>query len=703
MHEGGQIVACYEGLALPRDSFCLSEGFRFTPDYSQILDTKFLVAHLPDGDALVLQSNTTSRAGGDIRLGWITFENRIITHLDFKASQESTPVATSTPRPTATPTRAQSSSDRDALVALYHSTGGTNWDANTIWLSDRPIGEWHGVTTDSNGRVTELALQDNNLAGTLPTELARLSSLTELALHRNHRLTGAISPELGNLSNLSLLSLYGNQFTGEIPLELGDLSNLTALYLTANQFTGEIPPELARLSNLMVLALNQNQLTGEIPSELRGLSKLTVLWLSANELTGCIPEGLRDIADNDLAPLNLPDCGAATPVPTPWLDNPPDETHSLAAEVIKGIVEQDSSYGTKVARLSWVIDGVDREEVRVLEILAETFNEDQELACYIVSPDFRPFLSNPGLESISRVAEYECLSDGLNANEMRALISIVGIAKHDHELAGSLLDFSWLSDGITDEESILLYSLSSLIPHRTDILERFLEIQGLADGVIRSERVALEALASLSRRDPELARQALNYEWVVDGVTWNEFLVLSELRETPEWTLSYIRDADSRPPELTTEFVWLTNDLDANEIRAFFGIAITRQLAPLIHDRLQDYSWVADGITRRESEILIDLYYTASNDVEFARQIVGIGLLDDPIRGQRRIRPEIPAASGRDSRWTNSPDQPALVRRWSGRRRIGLRGGSEGCDGPLLASDPVCSIYNYHTASGGGS
>ena len=99
MHEGGEIVACYEGLALPRDSFCLSEGFRFTPDYSEILDTKFLVAHLPEGDALVLQGNTTSRSGGDIKLGWITFENRVITHLEFNASQTSTPVATATPTP----------------------------------------------------------------------------------------------------------------------------------------------------------------------------------------------------------------------------------------------------------------------------------------------------------------------------------------------------------------------------------------------------------------------------------------------------------------------------------------------------------------------------------------------------------------------------------------------------------------------------
>ena len=317
MHEGGQIVACYEGLALPRDSFCLSEGFRFASDYSEILDAKFLVAHLPDRDALVVQGNTTSRAGGDIRLGWITFENRVITHLDFNESQASTPVATATPRPTATPTPAQSASDRAVLIALYHSTGGANWDDNTNWLSDRPIGEWHGVTTDSNGRVIKLNLPENHLTGEIPPELGGLSKLTGLWLLRN-QLTGGIPPELGGLSNLAKLYLFSNQLTGEIPPELGGLSKLTELFLDDNQLTGEIPPELSRLSNLTVgLGLSDNQLTGGIPPELGRLSDLTGLFLANNQLTGCILEGLRDIAENDLADLNLPNCGAATPTPTP--------------------------------------------------------------------------------------------------------------------------------------------------------------------------------------------------------------------------------------------------------------------------------------------------------------------------------------------------------------------------------------------------
>ena len=151
-----------------------------------------------------------------------------------------TPVSTTpTAAPTATLTRAQSASDRAVLVALYHSTDGASWDANTNWLSDRPIGEWHGVATNSNGRVIKLELPGNNLTGTLPAELGGLSNLTELYL-RDNQLTGEIPPELGGLSNLTAAAL------GQPVDCLAPPVHLTRL----NQLTGEIPPELGRLSNL---------------------------------------------------------------------------------------------------------------------------------------------------------------------------------------------------------------------------------------------------------------------------------------------------------------------------------------------------------------------------------------------------------------------------------------------------------------------
>ena len=36
------------------------------------------------------------------------------------------------------------------------------------WLTDAPLGEWHGVTTDAGGRVTVLYLDDNGLSGLDP-------------------------------------------------------------------------------------------------------------------------------------------------------------------------------------------------------------------------------------------------------------------------------------------------------------------------------------------------------------------------------------------------------------------------------------------------------------------------------------------------------------------------------------------------------
>ena len=59
---------------------------------------------------------------------------------------------------TATPTPTGPEIDRAALVALYNATDGANWYFNTNWLSDEPIGEWHGVTTNSDGRVSALNL-----------------------------------------------------------------------------------------------------------------------------------------------------------------------------------------------------------------------------------------------------------------------------------------------------------------------------------------------------------------------------------------------------------------------------------------------------------------------------------------------------------------------------------------------------------------
>jgi hypothetical protein len=121
------------------------------------------------------------------------------------------------------------------LVTVYNALDGPNWEDSGNWLSDTPLGEWSGVTTDDNGRVIWLQIggsgSGQELNGEIPLELIGLGALEILGLSGGFHgvdLRGEIPPELGNLSNLSNLrdlSIEGNGLTGEIPPELGNLSN----------------------------------------------------------------------------------------------------------------------------------------------------------------------------------------------------------------------------------------------------------------------------------------------------------------------------------------------------------------------------------------------------------------------------------------------------------------------------------------------
>ena len=122
--------------------------------------------------------------------------------------------------------------DCHLLLVLEDGLRGTatlNWDSGTA------IGSWDGVTTGGTpNRVTKVELDDEDLTGTVPTELGSLSELTHLDLSDNS-LTGDIPRKLGRLDNLEEVRLSGNSLTGCIPQGLkdvttNDLSSLSLLY-----------------------------------------------------------------------------------------------------------------------------------------------------------------------------------------------------------------------------------------------------------------------------------------------------------------------------------------------------------------------------------------------------------------------------------------------------------------------------------------
>ena len=198
----------------------------------------------------------------------------------------------------------------EALVALYNSTDGENWDFETwglegteIWMRTNTPCKW-GFVSCSEGHITGLFLEEVQLNGSIPLELGNLSQLNWLDLSFN-QLTGFIPSELGNLSMLTYLNLSDNlELSDPIPSELGSLNQLKTLNLSWNSLTGSIPNELGNLSQLKLLDLSVNELSGPIPPELGNLSQLTELDLSCNDCTVKVDDGLSGTIPSELKNLS---------------------------------------------------------------------------------------------------------------------------------------------------------------------------------------------------------------------------------------------------------------------------------------------------------------------------------------------------------------------------------------------------------------
>lgn len=183
--------------------------------------------------------------------------------------------------------------DRIALAALYDGLGGKHWERSEGWLTDAPLGDWHGIVT-AHGRVTQIDLAGNGLVGTLPYEVGDLAALERLDLRWN-AISGNLPNELGALAALKTLLLTGNDLTGDIPWTLGDMSSMRRLDLSYNGLTGHIPGELGNLKSLESLGLHSNRLNGEIPWELSQARGLKRLVLSNNDLAGSLPIEFSDM------------------------------------------------------------------------------------------------------------------------------------------------------------------------------------------------------------------------------------------------------------------------------------------------------------------------------------------------------------------------------------------------------------------------
>jgi Leucine-rich repeat (LRR) protein len=158
-----------------------------------------------------------------------------------------------------------------------------------------------------------LMSEENNLVGTIPTEVGLLSELAIWGMERGG-LSGGIPSEIGRLTNLIFLDLDFNALTGSLPTELYRLTNLTQLDLNNNFLEGTID-DMGVFGQLEFLQLHANLFNGTIPDAMGGLNRLATFTLHETTFSGTMPESVCNlvVANGGILKSLISDCDPSAP------------------------------------------------------------------------------------------------------------------------------------------------------------------------------------------------------------------------------------------------------------------------------------------------------------------------------------------------------------------------------------------------------
>jgi len=140
--------------------------------------------------------------------------------------------------------------------------------------------------------VAGVVLDGHGISGVADLSVfANLTLLVKLSV-ANNNLSGSLPSNVGSLKSLKFLDVSNNQFSGPVPEGIGNLRSLQNLSLAGNNFSGPLPESMDGLMSLQSLDVSRNSLSGPLPVALKGLKSLVALNVSYNAFTKGIPSGL---------------------------------------------------------------------------------------------------------------------------------------------------------------------------------------------------------------------------------------------------------------------------------------------------------------------------------------------------------------------------------------------------------------------------
>lgn len=237
-----------------------------------------------------------------------------------------------------------SNAERSALVNIYNSTDGENW--NRTWDLEKDPRNWFGVAI-KNGVVTELNLTGNALSGIFPTYVSSLTKLTKLDLS-NNKLTGEVATGISSLSSLTKLDISNNRLEGNPTNSISGLFNLEDLGLGGNKFIiSDVNGLLQNFNNIKILNIGDLNLIN-IPAKIATFTSLETLILDNNPIPANAFGNIAGLAK--LMTLSIAGTGLAQ-IPAQVAQSTQLTSLNLANN---SITEQNTSGLSSLTNLEWL-------------------------------------------------------------------------------------------------------------------------------------------------------------------------------------------------------------------------------------------------------------------------------------------------------------------------------------------------------------
>ena len=361
-----------------------------------------------------------------------------------------------------------------------------------------------------------------------------------------------------------------------------------------------------------------------------------------------VPDGLdvneESVLQSLLALAGRNEGSALLIIEMPFLDSV-EETDAKTVDILQILAALHPDLFQVAVSKSWVEDGLDADEVMVLQSLEALAARNEGSALIIIDMAFL---------------------DTVDATDIASVHTLVGLGTGQWDLFRAAVTKSWVQDGLDTDEVMVLQSLGTLAD--TDRESAILIIgMPFLDAVEPADTATVDTLVSLGTDQPELLQAIASKAWVQDGLDSTEEMVLQMLKglsdgeqaaklwiatlanyDGPiaflEGSLGGRYDANSdnaiEHDEMLTAIAEFSADqlseADIVQVMALYGFSEAIIPIPELRDLMRVSPWYQDGIDedmyRTESRVVRELQELNNTNPELAAVMSRWAwIFDDPL------------------------------------------------------------------------